>query len=236
MRIAVDLDGVLYEWDKTARYMLREYKGHSRSGPMGAESTSWDYTMNHVGKADWDWLWREGVELGLFRYGHVVTGGQTGVRRLREEGHTVEIVTHRPSSAVPDTIAWLGLFQKPEAGVVFDGIHVLTNGERKSSVAADILIDDKPSNLEDVIGHGKRGILFDRAWNQGAKPAGSLRAYGWPDVVKLVKEINANDAARNAFKELGVGEPDPRGAGNSRGLSIVAETAHAGRGPQASSR
>jgi 5'(3')-deoxyribonucleotidase len=189
MRIAVDLDGVLYEWSKTARYMLRHYKGHSASGPMGMESLSWDYIEKHVGKQDWDWLWNEGVDLGLFRYGHVVTGGQSAIRDMRTAGNTVVVATHRPSAAVPDTIAWLDLFQKPEAGVVFDGIHILTNGEPKHTVQADLLIDDKFSNLEDWVGHGRRGILFDREWNQGAKPAGTERAYGWNDCTRIIREM-----------------------------------------------
>src|SRR5262245_20228481 len=117
MKVAVDLDGVLYEWSKTARYMLRHYKGYSKRRPTGSESTSWDYIQGHIEKADWEWLWSEGIDLGLFRYGHVVSGGQTGVRALREAGHSVEVLTHRPSESVPDTIAWLDLFQKPGAGV-----------------------------------------------------------------------------------------------------------------------
>ena len=189
MRIAVDLDGVLYEWDKTARYMLRSYKGHSASGPMGHESTSWDYVERHVGSADWNWLWNEGVDLGLFRYGHVVTGAQSAIRDMRTAGNTVIVVTHRPSTAVPDTIAWLDLFQKKEAGVVFDGIHILTNGEPKHTVAADVLIDDKPANLEGWVGHGRQGILFDREWNQGAKPAGTERGYGWADTTRIIREM-----------------------------------------------
>lgn len=190
MRIAVDLDGVLYEWSKTARYMLREYKGHSVSGPMGAESTSWDYIMHHVPAADWKWLWTEGINLGLFRYGHVVTGAQTAVRSMRDLGHSVIVVTHRPKEAVPDTIAWLDMLMKPDAGVVFDGIHILTSGEPKSSVNFDVLIDDKASNLEDAVGHARKGILFDREWNQGAKPAGTERAYGWKDAVRIVREMS----------------------------------------------
>lgn len=195
MRIGVDLDGVLYEWSKTARFMLREYKGYSKSGPMGAESTSWDYIMNNVDKKDWEWLWNEGIFLGLFRYGHVVTGAQSGIRSLKQEGHQVSVITHRPAEAVPDTIAWLDLFQSVPAGVTFDGVHILTNGEPKSYIAGDLLIDDKASNLEDWIGHGRHGILFDREWNQGARPAGSVRAYGWYDVlgaVTLIEEARQN--------------------------------------------
>ena len=189
MRIAVDLDGVLYEWEKTARYMLRHYKAYSRSGPMGTPSTAWDYIKGHASDADWKWLWNEAIDLGLFRYGHVVTGAQSAIRDMRSAGNTVLVVTHRPSAAVPDTIAWLDMFQKEKAGIVFDGIHILTNGERKSTVAADLLIDDKTDNLVDWVGHGRRGILFDREWNQGAKPAGTERAYGWSDAVRIVKEM-----------------------------------------------
>jgi len=189
VRIAVDLDGVLYEWDKTARFMLRHYKNYASSGPMGQAATSWNYIEEHVAPADWKWLWTEGVDLGLFRYGHVVTGAQSAIRDMRTAGNTVVVVTQRPSAAVPDTIAWLDLFQKKEAGVLFDGIHILTNGEPKHTVQADVLIDDKASNLEAWVGHGRKGILFDSPLNQGAKPAGTERAYGWHDATRIVREM-----------------------------------------------
>lgn len=181
LKIAVDADGVLYEWSKTARYMLRSYRDYDVAGPMGKESTSWDYIPKNVAPQDWDWLWTEGVELGLFRYGHLVTGAIEGVNQLSRVGEVV-LVTHRPKQAVKDTLDWLSYINLP-----FSGIHILTNQEPKSMVDADILIDDKPDNIFEWVMHARYAILFDREWNQQAQVG--MRAKGWNEVVEYVEEI-----------------------------------------------
>jgi 5'(3')-deoxyribonucleotidase len=181
LKIAVDADGVLYEWSKTARYMLRSYRDYDKDGPMGQESTSWDYIPQNILPQDWDWLWTEGVRKGLFRYGHLVTGAIEGVNQLSLLGEVV-LVTHRPKAAVKDTLDWLSYINLP-----FSGIHILTNQEPKSMVDADILIDDKPDNIFEWVMHARHGVLFDREWNQKAQVG--MRAKGWAEVVGCVEGI-----------------------------------------------
>ena len=188
MKIALDCDGVIYEWDKTARYMMRTYKGY---GAWALEESSyWESIQDHVSKEDWDWLWEEGVRLGLFRYGHLVQGAVIGMKALVEAGHKLVVVTSRPVAAVPDTLAWLNLIQKPEAGVKFSGIHIHTDEEPKSAVRADILIDDNIDNVVEWRATGRRAILFSRTWNETYPNARSLRnikrCKGWPEVVDTV--------------------------------------------------
>jgi 5'(3')-deoxyribonucleotidase len=182
MDLAIDVDGVQYEWDKTARYLMRVYRGHPVLGPMGRESTSWDYIQQHVSPGDWEWLWTEGVRLGLFRYGHLVQGAVVGLRQLVEEGHRISAVTHRPPSAVRDTVAWLTLLDLP-----WTGIHILTNQEPKSAVAADVLVDDRIENIQDwEASTGNLGILFGRAWNKD--PLGLyFRVTNWDNVVAAIR-------------------------------------------------
>ncbi len=183
MDCAIDVDGVQYEWSKTARYMMRTYRGYSREGPMGKESTSWDYIQDNVTKADWDWLWTEGVRQGLFRYGHLVQGAVVGLQALVTAGHNIIAVTHRPSQAVKDTMAWFTLLDLP-----WSGIHILTNQEPKSAVAADVLVDDKPENIEDwELTTGNRGILFGRPWNR--QDTTHFRVSTWPSVVYAIQDL-----------------------------------------------
>lgn len=191
MRIAVDLDGVLYNWSKTARYMLRTMKGYDKSGPLGQESQDWDYIKNHVEPEDWEWLWSDdgAIPLGLYRYGHVINGGIEGVRALAESGHTLVVATHRPAEAVQDTLDWLSWARLP-----FSGIHILTNQEPKSTVQADVLIDDKPANVIDwsdnTEGHA---ILFAQPWNASAQVVGKRlsKCNGWRETVAVVNLLQA---------------------------------------------
>lgn len=189
MKIAIDLDGVQYEWDKTARYMLREIRGCSG---LGGPSFSWDMIMETVDPEDWQWLWTEGVKLGLFRHGHLVQGAIQGIRALRDAGHELILVTHRPKEAIRDTNAWLELHFGSEEPYPWSGQHILSNMESKTIVNADILIDDKPQNIEEWNSAGRVGILFARPWNCEEAELFSrthiIVANGWPAVVREIND------------------------------------------------
>jgi 5'(3')-deoxyribonucleotidase len=183
MIVATDLDGVLYEYDKTARYMLRlNYPQFAES--LSIESLRWDYVKDVVSKDAWDWLWTEGVKEGLFRYGHVVKDGIVGVNRLAMD-HEIHIVTHRPKHAVRDTLKWLDFAELP-----ISGLHILSDREKKTTVPFDCLVDDLPSNISLALVAGRKACLFERAWNQGyALPS----AKGWlgpRGVVEFVTRIS----------------------------------------------
>lgn len=183
--VAIDLDGVVYDWGGTVRYLMRQH--HGIDLPV---SSSWDYVEHNVPPEAWSWLWREGIELGLFKYGHHLKGSVDGLRELAEIA-SLRVVTMRPRSALMDTLRFVeGL---PD---VFDGVHFLTDGEPKSSVACDIYLDDAPHVVNEVVAAGRRVVLFDQAWNQpdgpDELPFGVVRAFGWHDVpfaVELVQEL-----------------------------------------------
>ena len=185
MRIAVDCDGVLYEWDKTARYMLRTYRGCEG---LEEESREWlmpDQSWHSVTKEDWRWLWSEGIELGLYRYGHVVKGGVQGLRTLQAMKHELILATHRPKAAVMDTLAFIHyISDSKREPVIWQGFHLLTNDEPKTVVDADMLIDDKPDNVVTWAEAGRHALLFDRGWNQEVipSPGGVWRVNGWKGV------------------------------------------------------
>ena len=183
MKIAVDLDGVCYEFEKTARYMLREYRGCTG---LETESTHWDWISERVSDVDWEWLWNDGVALGLFRFGHCVRGSINGLRQLRDAGHSLLAVTHRPSRAVPDTLAWLAY-----NGIPWSEVHILSDGQSKSTIKADILIDDKPENVDDWV-NGVKALLFDRSWNQEySDNTWVKRVFGWKGVIDAVRSEGA---------------------------------------------
>lgn len=183
MKIAVDLDGVCYEWRRTYRYMMHQYRGVEMP-PVDKFWLSWNAPDAYTSKEDRDWIWNEGVELGLFRYGHVLQGAVVGLRQLQALGHSLEVVTHRPSNAVLDTLAWLNYLAIP-----WSGIHIISNGANKARVSsADLLIDDKPENCEHFVEAGRRAILFHSPANENYEEGPIIqRADGWPGVVEVVR-------------------------------------------------
>lgn len=182
-RIALDIDGCIYEWSKTARYLLREElpdSPYGKDGPLGRESTHWNYIQDNVEPEHWDWLWRDGVKLGLFRHGHLVRGAIKYVRKLAELGQVI-VITHRPRSAVRDTLAWLAFQELP-----LSGVHILTDQQPKSTVTphADFYLDDRPENCMELAQHTRgRVCLADREWNRGFDEQNLqheiVRVYGW---------------------------------------------------------
>lgn len=189
-RIGLDIDGCMYQWDKTARYMLREVLPNSpykRDGPLGHASLHWDYIMQNVDPAHWKWLWTEGVRLGLFRHGHLFPGAIQAVRALAELGDVV-VITHRPKAAVDDTLAWLAFQQLP-----LSGVHLLTEQEPKSNVQprCDVYLDDRPENCTDLGEHTYGSVaLMDRPWNQGFETPIVHRVHSWPEFVMWVKRVS----------------------------------------------
>ena len=190
MRIAVDLDGVLYEWQRTYRYMMREYRG-VKLPPIEEFWHNWNSAVDRVGPENDAWMWDRGVKLGLFRHGHVTTGGIIGLTDLKRQGHELVVATHRPAIAIRDTINWLDHHFGALDPYPWSGMHILTEGEPKTEVKADLLIDDKRENILDWHLDGRQAIVFDRPWNQNVEPgSGIWRAHGWSSVVNIVNQID----------------------------------------------
>lgn len=159
---------------------MREYRGVD---VPKIEEFWFDFNSfkGHGTKEDHQWMWAEGVKLGLFRYGHVTTGAIVGVRKLAEQGHKLSVVTHRPAAAVQDTLDWLSYVRLP-----FTGVHILSNQEPKTTVDWDLLIDDKPENIKQAEFEGRVGVLFDQPWNKDVDFM-PIRAQGWRYTVGAVE-------------------------------------------------
>lgn len=183
-RFGIDIDGVCYQWSKTARYMLREVlpdSPYTKEGPLGKESTSWNYIQDNVSPEHWQWLWTEGVRLGLYRHGHLYPGTITGIRALADVGDVV-IITHRPKKAIADTLAWLTYQQLPLAGV-----HILVNEEPKSGVNCDVYLDDKPENCTDLANNtGGAVFLMSQPWNTGYFKRNVTPVFSWTDFCECI--------------------------------------------------
>ena len=181
MKIAIDLDGVLYRFELTMRYLLREER--EVQADMNTPSLYWDDVLDRVRPADRRWLWTEAItKYGLFRHGHVEKHAMRGIRALHKSGHKLFVVTHRPAIATRDTLAWLDFHFGTEEPYPFAGAPImLHHGEPKSQVDAEILIDDKPDNIREWMDEGGRGLLFNQPWNQDATVG--ERVFGWYDVL-----------------------------------------------------
>lgn len=193
-RFGLDVDGVMYQFQKTALYMLNSMRGYN----LKLEDwTYWNQPKDCVKNNDWQWLWSGGVKDGLFRYGHLYKGTIEAVRTLNILGDVV-VITHRPRNAVQDTLDWLAYLRLP-----FVEIHLLTEGQAKSAVKCDMYVDDKPENVEDFV-HNTEGLalLWDRPWNNQWIPAlftmRETRVFSWQDVIDNAQGVVAERILQNA--------------------------------------
>lgn len=176
LRAGIDLDGCVYRWSDTARFLL-----NWNFGLALGESTSWDYLQQNTTPDQWRWLWREGVEQhGLFRHGNCYPGAFEALTDLARD-HELVFITARPPNARADTLDWLAYHRLPAREV-----HIIGASERKSEATrrCDWYVDDRPENVVDLDRTGARTFLFDRPWNQGAP---HRRVTTWAQLVKEVR-------------------------------------------------
>lgn len=196
MRIGLDLDGVCYKYEATARYMLRRHiiaRGDEPTPGLSVVSKEWDWIKYHTAARDWAWLWKGAIEEGVYRYGHVVEGAIEGAQAISKLGETT-VITARPKAAVHDTMAWLELMfnRVPLAGVV-----IQSDGQKKSEVPGiDVYIDDAKHNLEELLDNTDAIVIqFVQPWNSGFQAKTLLQgsrlfpARDWREVVTIVQDL-----------------------------------------------
>lgn len=185
MRVALDCDGVIYEWQRTCRYMLNLHRGYDLP-PVEEWWHEWGSVKHAIEKEDWNWVWsQDAVDKGLWRHGHVTKGAIEGIDRL-DKKHDIILITTRPRLAYRDTLAFVAFHNLP-----FKEVHILPD-EPKSNVYFDVLVDDAPHNIEDALDKGRHAILFSRPWNTQFA-ADSDRPFfvarSWDDVVRAVESL-----------------------------------------------
>lgn len=184
MEVAVDLDGPCYEFARTMRYMLNHYRG--RNLPPIEEFWFSRYP-DEIPEEDWKWVFTEGLELGVFRYGHMTKDTRVGLERLVEMGHQIVIITNRPEEAIEDTKEWVEFFYK---GIPHE-LHILHGESPDKSPVIDggVLIDDHPDNIVRWAEAGRSALFWKDTWNGDARftPPITGRIYevnGWKGVVR----------------------------------------------------
>ena len=173
MKILIDVDGVVADLD---REWLRRYNQDYNDHLTKKEWTKWgihDLVKPECGTKIYEYLWMDDL------YNNVlpIEGSLFSVRHLRSMGHRCIFVT---SGIQPAKIRWLfnqgfltsKVWQSdPDVAIVND----------KSLIHGDLLIDDRPKNIDDF---GGNAILFDQPWNQEYNLV--YRAKYWNDVLAQI--------------------------------------------------
>lgn len=178
----MDIDGVLYDWHGTAKFLLQHH-----FGTFLAEATSWNYLENMVTKDQWKWLWKEGIsEHGLFRHGNCHKGAFEAMDAIAKK-HDLVLITARPERAAADTMAWIAYHQIPTCE-----IHIVGNRHRKLEIKpCDLYVDDKPETVLDLYDAGLEALLWSRSWNQDVQDTRLRRISSWSQVFAEIRRLES---------------------------------------------
>ncbi len=118
-----------------------------------------------------------------------------GVRKLREAGHRIVIITGRTTASYTDPYK-TSAEELSRGGIVYDKLictHAKGKACREENI--DVLIDDLPANCEDAVRHGCAAILFHCKSNEGAETS-CPRARDWKSVLAAVEALQAERSGK----------------------------------------
>lgn len=164
MKILLDLDSVLADWNAHYDECLDGHGSAAAGIPRASrgEQRGWDLNEG-LGPRQRAVVKEIMTRPGFYAQLKPIPGAKAAIRRLREAGHSVHIVTApylSNSTCASDKLAWIG----KHLGHDLPALTVITND--KTLVRGDILVDDKPvitGSLEPDWQH----VYFTQSWNQG---------------------------------------------------------------------
>jgi len=176
MRIGLDVDGVVYDWDSSVRRILKM----TYDLDIGV-SRSWDHIDSRCTPEQWSSLWSGYPLMDMFTRGFYYPGAITAVETLALD-HEVFFITATPPAV--RKARGISLFSDFRGinGVIF----VDPGSDDKTLLKCDLYVDDKQETVEYYRRAGKRAWIMDRPWNQTYFHPDVARVRNWSDLASLV--------------------------------------------------
>lgn len=167
MRIGWDLDGVEHSFERgvydTIKALGLEEKFPYLETFPEHDVCCW-YWYRHMNMTDQEFLdlCHKGADMGTIFTGHQIEGGREQMKRLKDAGHSIHIVTDRSFGSNPEVSQKLTRQFLEDFGYEFD---TLTFSRDKTVVPTDYFIDDKIENYDALDAVGTKVYLINRRWN-----------------------------------------------------------------------
>lgn len=163
MRIGIDVDGVLRNWDASLIRMIKRYYPDKIINGRDIESWTWKnldlpieyvrylFSVKHVDEV---YLDAEPYKDAITQFGMLLTYAKLN-------NHQLVCVSHQWDDTIPATLSWLGKY-----GFSF---HEILFTEDKYLTDVDVLIDDSPKNYKEWVDNGRDSgsfFVFDHHYNR----------------------------------------------------------------------
>lgn len=180
--VAVDIDGVLFDFATTVQKHFSEYFQTAFPKP-----TTWEFYehWNLSAKQFYDTLDLLTDERDLFNDSAPLPKTMVGWQALREQGLRIHIITHRSPTAYAQTIKWLERYR-----LIPDTLHF--SGQKADIINALAVdecasIDDHVFQYNEYRDSGVHGYLYTQPWND--QYAGR-RVNTLPEFANIIKTHN----------------------------------------------
>ncbi len=179
--VLVDMDGVLFDFDREVRTRLQAR--HPDIQPLLLASPDF-YTANNYAKEHQDLVWAISNEKGFVATLPLVPDALLGWERLLKAGYTPQICsTLLPEEYAPhckeEKLAALEEHFVPRFGAWVVKTALFTPDKHLARGVA--LIDDKPAPIKHSDQAAWEHVIFDRDCNRTPRSEGYLRLHGWSD-------------------------------------------------------
>ena len=190
MNIGIDIDNVISNFDEVLK---QEFLKHDKE----LRNTGIINTEAHMTKGMFDWtddeLWPfylENIER-IAQKLDVIEGAKEYIEKLKEDGHTIVIITGRDNGEYTNpydmTKKWL-----KEKRIEYDKL-ILTDAYKNNKHAKtekcfenniDIMIDDSVRNCRDCIENNITTLLMDTPYNRAEKDI--TRVHNWKEIYEFI--------------------------------------------------
>jgi len=174
--IAMDVDGVVAALDTN---WMAWYNRIYNDNVQASDITDWDvhkFVKPECGHKIYEFLKNPSLYDDVLPY----PGASSSIAILKSQGHRIVYATTSPIESFGRKFLWLKQY-----GFITDLKDYFETND-KSLVRADILVDDRPKNLETFVG---KKVLYAQKWNATEKwNINYLYAESWEDVIRYCNE------------------------------------------------
>jgi len=182
--VGIDIDGVLAEYPKGFLNFIKDETGINLNNEEIKTYNLYDAVGEIVGADKMKKLKHKFRAEGHKRNLPVIPGAQEGLKRLRDQGKTIILLSARPYKEYPrifgDTIDWLNKNN-------FDFDAIIWDEEKEEKIIKEFpnmkfMVEDNGNNALKIAQAGYKVYLINKTYNQGAVHKNIIRVDGWDEI------------------------------------------------------